>query len=72
MVSNTATGVYDVMGGTVSYSVSGAASGGSTVNIKGDVFVTEDAYISQNAINLEDGNTLKLADESNLRTSTFQ
>ena len=71
LVSNTAKGVYDVMGGTVSYSVSGAASGGSVVNVKGDVFVDEDVFISQNAINLEDGNTLKLADESNLRTSTL-
>jgi len=71
LVSNTATGVYDVTGGTVSYSVSGAASGGSVVNVKGDVFVAEDAFISQNAINLEEGKTLKLADESNLRTSTL-
>ncbi len=71
LVSNTATGVYDVTGGTVSYSVSGAASGGSVVNVKGDVFVDEDAFISQNAINLEEGKTLKLADESNLRTSTL-
>jgi len=64
-------GVYNVLGGTVTYDVSGVDTEKSTVNIQGDVTIAEGSFISQNNINLEEGNTLTLKDESNLRTSVL-
>ena len=71
LVSNTETGVYDVMGGTISYNVSGAASGGSVVNINDVVTVSEKKFISQNEINIKEDATLILQEESSLKTSVL-
>ncbi len=71
LVSNTETGVYDVMGGTISYNVSGAASGGSVVNINDVVTVSAEKFISQNEINIKEDATLILQEESSLKTSVL-
>ncbi|WP_372521085.1 autotransporter domain-containing protein [Candidatus Ruminimicrobiellum ovillum] len=71
LVSNTETGVYDVMGGTISYNVSGAASGGSVVNINDVVTVSAENFISQNEINIKEDATLILQEESSLKTSVL-
>lgn len=60
-------GVYNVMGGTISYNVSGENN--ATVNIKGQVTVSTKAVISQNKVNLEEDSELILKKESNLRAA---
>ncbi|MBR3627307.1 MAG: autotransporter domain-containing protein [Elusimicrobia bacterium] len=66
-IQNENGGIYNITGGTVTKDVSGA--NGGTVNIKqSSVTLAEDAFISQNTINLE-GTEFKLEKESNLRTS---
>ncbi len=69
VVSNAATGIYNITGGTVSYNVGGAASGGSVVNISNEVTVDSETYISQNRINTLEDSVLILEDESSLKTS---
>lgn len=64
-------GVYNIVGGTVTYDISGISVNKSTVNIQGDVTIDKESFIGQNNINLEAGNTLKLEDETNLRTSVL-
>ena len=71
LVSNDATGVYNITGGTIAYTISGAASGGSVVNISNEVTLSSQVYISQNAINLTEESTFILGNEQMLETSTL-
>ena len=64
-------GVYNVMGGTISYNVSGISVEKSTVNVQGQVTVSSNAFISQNNIILAQDSELILEKESNLRSSAL-
>jgi len=64
-------GVYNVMGGTVSYNVSGISVDKSTVNVQGQVTVSSNTFISQNNIILAQDSELILEKESNLRSSAL-
>ena len=64
-------GVYNVMGGTISYNVSGISVDKSTVNVQGQVTVSSNAFISQNNIILAQDSELILEKESNLRSSAL-
>lgn len=64
-------GVYNIMGGTVSYNVSGINVEKSTVNVQGQVTVSSNTFISQNNIILAQDSELILEKESNLRSSAL-
>ena len=67
-------GVYNITGGTVKKDVYGINTETvklSTVNIQGEVTVSENAFISQNEINITEDSTLILEKESTLQTSTL-
>ena len=62
------TGMYDVLGGTITKNVTGATGG--IVNIaKDEVTISTNAFISQNEVHVSTG--LKLLDETALKTSTL-